>query len=365
MQLNIRHILFTFVLAGLLGLGCEATVSVPSEPPHPADLVPSTSGKADGETFDRHNLLSDALFRDGNYMTVDEIQEFLEETPYQNRSGLAGETFHGETAAEIILDAARRYSVNPLLLLTKLQVEFSLVYKENPSAFSLNYAMGCGCDDETVACEVAVSGFRQQVLCGAELLERHFLVAERGDATISGWKVGRTKKTSDDISVTPENASTVSLYTYTPWVLTGEGGNWLLWNVYHKFSEHFGKQRPNHHWIGGTCENDETCAYDEGFCFKKWNVTRVCTKPCSLYCPDTDAPFSAETFCVDLGQNGWLSSEDTGHCLSRCDVDLFSENDGCEEGFTCVESPRFSQPETVRTVCWPDGLTPPETASTE
>ena len=36
-------------------------------------------------------------------------------------------------------------------------------------------------------------------------------------------------------TVTPANHATASLYAYTPWVLVGRGGNWLVWNISKKY----------------------------------------------------------------------------------------------------------------------------------
>ena len=61
----------------------------------------------------------------------------------------------------------------------------------------------------------------------AEVFDQHVIdadvVAEQArsileDVTISGWKVGVTKSTSDPCQVTPKNRITAALYTYTPWV---------------------------------------------------------------------------------------------------------------------------------------------------
>ena len=55
--------------------------------------------------------------------------------------------------------------------------------------------------------------------------------------TIAGWKVGVAKKTSDGYAVTPANKATAALYTYTPWVLLDEGGNYNHWTTWNRFSE--------------------------------------------------------------------------------------------------------------------------------
>ena len=62
--------------------------------------------------------------------------------------------------------------------------------------------------------------------------ESAWTVSTKRAPTIGGWAPGRSKLTSEGLSVTPYNSATAALYTYTPWVLTGTGGNWLFWNVF-------------------------------------------------------------------------------------------------------------------------------------
>jgi hypothetical protein len=60
----------------------------------------------------------------------------------------------------------------------------------------------------------------------------------------SPWVMGRSKRTLDRVRVTPSNHATASLYSYTPWVLSGRGGNWLVWNVTTKFARGFAQLGP-------------------------------------------------------------------------------------------------------------------------
>ena len=53
------------------------------------------------------------------------------------------------------------------------------------------------------------------------------------------WRKNHATRTSDSLMVTPRNDATAALYAYTPWVLQGTGGNWLVWNVTRKFLKHF------------------------------------------------------------------------------------------------------------------------------
>ncbi len=228
----------TLLLTVGLGCGTESAPDVSAGLPAPpaADLVPETGGKADGSLFDANRLIADDLFEDFGYLTVGDVQGFFEETPYGTRSFLAGFAERGHTAAEILVDAATRYRVNPLVLLVKLQVETSMVFATDPSTH-LDRAMGCACPDNS-PCSIGHAGFTAQMECAAEHFRSYLDQLDGNGETQSGWKVGVGRISSDGVAITPKNRATAALYTYTPWVLVGAGGNWLFWNVMRKFSRH-------------------------------------------------------------------------------------------------------------------------------
>lgn len=231
-----RHLMFAVALL----IGC-ATDPLEGETEHdePSDFdeVPAGDGKADtvAATFNMNSILPDALFTDSTSFTVDEMQAFLEETPYGTRSWLASHTINGVSAAQMIVDAATERNINPLMLLTRMQVEAGLVSKTvTPSQTRINTALGCGCPDGG-GCNSAYRGLAAQLDCGAVVLRRWY------DASIDAsgqWRRGVARRTLDPRTVTPVNHATASLYAYTPWVLTGRGGNWLVWNVTRKYVRH-------------------------------------------------------------------------------------------------------------------------------
>lgn len=321
------------------------------KPPIPVeDLVPEDNGKGDGATFDKHNIISDTTLTDATFLTVVQVQGFLEATPYGKRSVLADYSVDGVLASEIIADAALRYGISPLVLLTKLQVESSLIFAETATTYRLRHAMGCACPDGA-ACAASESGFASQLDCAARLFRKYVdAIAEDGQ-TISGWAPGKTHQTLDHESVTPKNAATAALYTYTPWVLRGTGGNWLFWNVFRKYSRHVTKATPNHHWIGGPCTNDVACSYDEGSCLVGLSgAGGFCSKPCWKFCPDTLAPNTTVTFCTDLGTA--IHGAPAGYCVARCNTEVFPDT-GCAEGFACSSAERYGQAGVFKDVCWP------------
>ena len=61
------------------------------------------------------------------------------------------------------------------------------------------------------------------------------------DASNAGtgqFRVGHSSRTLDPKTVTPVTSATAALYAYTPWVLVGRGGTWLVWNVTKKYANH-------------------------------------------------------------------------------------------------------------------------------
>ncbi len=333
------------------------TIVVGSEGPPVApvpdeDRVAVDPIKGDSATFDRHNLMDDATFTDTAFMSVADVQAFFEQSPYKRRSFLADQKVAGVPLSKALVDAAKRHGINPLVLLVKLQVETGLVSLETaPKQKLIDRALGCGCPDNK-PCAASEKGLGAQLECAGDVFQGYLEDLAAGRDTIAGWRVGEAKKTLDPLSVTPKNRATAALYTYTPWVLTGEGGNWLFWNVAKKYQRHLLASKPNHRWVGGPCVTASDCAFAEAQCLTIGGRGQ-CTRTCSLYCPDSTAAYTSGTFCTDLGTA--IGSAPQGYCLARCDESLFSKNDGCAAGSSCVEAPRMNAAETTAMVCWPGG----------
>ena len=201
-------------------------------------VVDPADGKGDGiaATFNQNNVVGDDLFLDDGSFTVAEVQKFFEASPYGDRSWLADYTTpDGTSAAQAVYDAATGEGIHPLMLIARMQVETSLISKTvRPSTSRLDRALGCGCPDGA-ACAAQFRGFAKQLVCGAKTMRRWFDASEDGTGQ---WRVGTTRKTLDNKSVRPSNHATASLYAYTPWVLVGRGGAWLVWNVTRKYVRH-------------------------------------------------------------------------------------------------------------------------------
>jgi hypothetical protein len=207
-------------------------------------VPPPDDGKGDVSgipaAFDRNLVIEDELFTDVDGLSAEELQAFFEDTPYHNRSWLADATVDGVAASEAIVSASRAAGINPVVMVARMQVEKSLVSKTvRPSASRVDYAFGCGCPDGH-ACSASYRGLDRQVECAATTLRRWYDGSVAGDGL---WVKGKAKRTLDPLTITPKSHATASHYAYTPWVLTGRGGNWLAWNVTRRYLRHVDAQR--------------------------------------------------------------------------------------------------------------------------
>ena len=218
---------------------CASCATATDEVDHdPSDFEEAPDdGKGDGvaAVFNQHSVLTDALLEDTAAMTVDELQAFFERSPYGTRSWLASHRINGVRAAQYVVDAALAQRIHPLVLVARMQVESSLVSKTvAPSQRLIDRALGCGCPDGG-GCSASYKGLDKQLVCGAKTLRRWFDASADGSGA---WRKGVAKRTLDPRTVTPANHATATLYAYTPWVLIGTGGNWLVWNVTRKYVRH-------------------------------------------------------------------------------------------------------------------------------
>lgn len=178
--------------------------------------------------FNPAYLISDRSFVDYQSMTKEEINFFL-----KNKAGALADyqTIDPEgnikTAAEIIYQAGQKYQINPMVLLTLLQKEQSLITHKNPKTSQYDWAMGFGCYDNRPPIE-RFRGFAHQVDRAAWRL-RYFLE--------NSWEfVFRPGQnyTISGLMVMPENSATAALYNYTPHL----HGNKIFWKIWQNW---FGK----------------------------------------------------------------------------------------------------------------------------
>lgn len=197
------------------------------------DDLGTQSEDSTASTFDRELVLPDEALEDPTALTVVEVQAFLDHTPHGNTSVLAGHQSNGRSAAEAIVEAGTTYGVSPLILLTRLQLEQSLVGKSSASSNRLDWAMGCGCPDGG-GCSSAYKGFDRQVECAAERFSTYLKEIREDGATIAGWTIGKSSSTLDGYTVRPRNAHTAAMYTYTPWVKSAK----QFLGLYRKYADH-------------------------------------------------------------------------------------------------------------------------------
>ncbi len=192
--------------------------------------VASEEAFATANAFDRDLVLSDEALEDADAFDVAQIQAFLENTPHGNRSVLADVKSNGVTAAQAYYDAGQKYGINPLVLLTRSQLEQGLISKKVAAAGILDWAMGCGCPDGR-ECYDQFRGFDRQIECAAERLRTYLDEINDAGKSISGWGVGIRKNTLEGDPVTPRNRATAALYTYTPWASSAKN-HAAIWRKY-------------------------------------------------------------------------------------------------------------------------------------
>jgi hypothetical protein len=184
--------------------GEEDDAEGPSFPPAPYPLPTE---------FDPDDLLDDPMLRGGEAIDVGQMQDFLEE----QGSYLAGyeDPSSGRSAAELIVDVSLDHGVSPLYMVARIQTESGLITSGGSS--HLSAATGCGCPDGA-ACDPDLAGFAAQIDCAASVIEAYYDELDADGETRAGWRVGHAKSTLDPCGITPANAATAVLYTYTPWV---------------------------------------------------------------------------------------------------------------------------------------------------
>lgn len=203
--------------------------------------------------FSAGNIISDAVMGDYDSMTLEEIQNFLtEKNPcnnqnyalYQEQSSLySGVSWHweggadghfvclseerfgegteigsGQTAAEIIYQAAQDYQINPQVLIVLLEKEQGLITDTYPHSGQYRSATGYGCPD-TAACDTKYYGFKNQVRNAAALFRN---VLDNGYAPYPEQTAGVYVRFSPNANcgsseVFIENRATAALYRYTPY----------------------------------------------------------------------------------------------------------------------------------------------------
>jgi hypothetical protein len=304
--------------------------------------------QAYGGTFDPGEILDPASMQDVSALDAGGVEQFLQQTPYGGTSFLATYTSNGVAASDAVAASAQRYSLNPIVLLVRAEMDQGLIaaatYPSPPSR--VEFAFGCGCTAPG-SCDPTYAGFDVQVDClGAALRDDLDAVAATGQ-TAGGWGPNLPNTTLDGVVVTPRDDSTAALYQYTPVVAVGQpGGNWLFWNLWQAFAGALGYSPPSggtgpSAWIGDPCIGSGVCSYDgtEGMCATQF-PGGLCTLTCTASCPSSSS--EAQTFCADFGAEG-------GFCLAVCNP----SDPQCREGYVCESVEQYGDTATSQDVCFP------------
>jgi len=224
-----------------------------------APVFQATSAHANPtEGFEPGNIISDALFYDGDALTESQIQSFLNQRvprctiggPDQDAGSVWGNTTiassclkdarfstaprpsnsycqsvpggTNELAARIIAKIGRACGISPKVLLVMLAKEQNLIQDTWPTVRQFDFAMGAYCPDTgpggTANCDPTRVGFANQVYYAGFLLKYY--------QAHNGLNYHPHQTNSIKWSPTPgcgasqvyiENMATASLYTYTPY----------------------------------------------------------------------------------------------------------------------------------------------------
>lgn len=213
------------------------------------------SSAASTASFNPGNIISDVVMSNNSAMSRADIQNFLNakgncnntnysqylqlkaaypNTDWHFENGhfvcLAEERFgdgvvygaalnpgEGQSAADIIYEAAQDYRINPQVLLVLLEKEQSLITDNYPNSNQFRSATGYGCPD-TAACDSKYYGFKNQVRNAAAMFRTVL------DGGWSNYPVGQMNYIQYNPSascggsmVYIENRATSALYRYTPY----------------------------------------------------------------------------------------------------------------------------------------------------
>jgi hypothetical protein len=203
--------------------------------------IQKTTSNRVADDFNQNQPISDVFFLDTEALSEQGIQLFLERSPY-GRSWLADYQIDGHKASTIIRQVSSLKGLNPILLLSRMQVEASLISSISyPDQYLIDRAMGCGCPDGR-ACERRYLGLKNQISCAAQKFRELY------DKSVDGsgwWRKGLSNNTLDHYQIVPVGHATAALYAYTPWVLKGSGGTWLAWRTAKLFQQHIHEHELN------------------------------------------------------------------------------------------------------------------------
>lgn len=204
-----------------------------------------------GSTFDMNRIITDDDMTDTT-MSAGRVQEFLNLREGILKSYSANVDGVSKTAAEIIASAAQAYLINPRVLLATIQKESSMLTRTSfatdsyrgSQQYYLDWIMFYSWCDSCTTGDNQYKGFANQINAAAGAFRRYLnqIADPNRGYTVSGWGPGITKsvqclasdasrglcETGATVTITPTNAATAGLYTYTP----HPGGNYSFWKIW-------------------------------------------------------------------------------------------------------------------------------------
>lgn len=227
----------TAALIGSLVLAAPAA-AVPTAPPAAVETGIVQAAAVAG--FNPENIISDALFYDGNAMSSAEIQAFLDakigsctngkclnvlnvsissrDAWYSAVTGdLVCSSLQGGTmrTSELIYRVQVACGISAKAILVTLQKEQGLTTSSAPSDWNLQAAMGASCPD-TSPCDPAYSGVGPQIVQGVRQLKIYKAgrFAKQPGVNFIGYSPN-TACGGTNLNI--QNYATAALYNYTPY----------------------------------------------------------------------------------------------------------------------------------------------------
>ena len=341
---RVLRLLLLFAVAAFALASCSeeetATILQPLDTQKPEGL--------EGE-FDKNTIREKEAFTDAEAVDVNQVERFLQKTPYDRPSFLLTYQSNGVRAADAIARAARTYRINPIVFLVFAQTTQGLVgersYPFPPER--IEYVFGCGCL-ASGNCLPELAGFDRQVDCLGRQLRVALDDIAKSSQTASGWGPEIVSTTLDNEKVSPTNDATAAIYDRRPYVNEGNGGgSWIFWNVWNVYSLALDYAGPlgglgSGGWIGDACSSDQTCGYEGAICDTSPQYPDgLCSLPCTGTCPSqNDRP---EAFCVAFPSGGF--------CFQVCNLGA----PACREGYECKSVLRAGATDQndSKPVCYP------------
>lgn len=232
--LNTRQAIL-YIVAALL-----ASIAVISAP------FLTATARASVQGWNAGNIISDNVFTNKDALSVAEIQTFLNsKVPVCDTWGTQSSEFgggtrrqwaearghsppytclkdysqNGKSSAQLIHDAAQKYSINPQVLIVLLQKEQGLVTDAWPVTTQYRSATGYGCPD-TAPCDSQYYGLANQLEWAAKMFRA---IMNASPTWYTPYVVGNNyiryspTESCGGTTVRIQNRATQALYNYTPY----------------------------------------------------------------------------------------------------------------------------------------------------